>query len=134
MRRSGSMIPFLMWKNSNPGYLEEGEGSGSEGKKVKKTDAEKDAEKLRKFFELDDEEQKDAIRTELSKLGKEGVAALAKGIEDEMADAKDTNKLLTEMMTPEKEKVDEAGDLSLKKYYETVEGQKTLLMAQHEAG
>jgi len=118
----------------NPGDLEEGEGSGSEGKKVKKTDAEKDAEKLRKFFELDDEEQKDAIRTELSKLGKEGVAALAKGIEDEMADAKDTNKLLTEMMTPEKEKVDEAGDYALKKYYETVEGQKTLLMAQHEAG
>jgi len=51
-----------------------------------------------------------------------------------MADAKDTNKLLTEMMSPEKEKMNEAGDYALKKYYETLEGQKTLLMAQHEAG
>ncbi len=100
----------------------------------KKTEAKKEAEKLRKFFSLDNEEQQDAIRTELNKLGKDGVTALAKGIEDEMADAKDTNKLLTGMMTPEKEKVDEAGDYALQKYYETIEGQKTLLMAQHEAG
>src|SRR5665647_1130791 len=112
-----------------------GDGTGTDigtgdGKKTKKTDA----EKLREFFELDNTEQQDALRSELHKLGKDGVAAMQKGIEDELIAAKADASLLTDLMTPEKEKVDTAYDYALKKYYETTEGQQTLAMAQHEAG
>jgi len=112
-----------------------GDGGGTGGRAGdSKNTKETDAEKLRKFFALDDETQKDALKIELAKLGKEGVEALAKGIEDQVADARDTNKLLTEMVSPEKDIVDAAGDYALQKYYETIEGQQTLAMAQHQAG
>ncbi|HZK96909.1 MAG TPA: phage tail tape measure protein [Prolixibacteraceae bacterium] len=103
-------------------------------KKAFEKDKIKNAEKLMEFFALDDETQKDAIKTELNKLGKEGVAALAKGLEDEIEAKKEDANLLTDLMTPEKDKIDEAGDYALQKYYETLEGQRAFAMSQHESG
>lgn len=91
------------------------------------------AEKLREFFALDQQDQQDALRAELYRLGKEGAQALAQGIEDEIAAAKENYDLLTSLTTPEEDRKDVAGDYALAHYYETLEGQKTLLMAQHEA-
>ncbi|NEW80980.1 MAG: hypothetical protein GZ094_01235 [Mariniphaga sp.] len=96
-------------------------------------DRAKDADALRKFFELDDETQKDAIKEELAKLGEDGVKALAKGIDDELAKRKQDADLLNQLMTPEAEVKDPAGDYAMEQFLSTIEGRKIALMSEHEA-
>jgi len=107
---------------------QEDTGQKIEGKK------ETDTDKLRLFFSLDDQTQTDAIKAELNKLGKDGVAALAKGIEDEVAKRKEDADLLSQLMTPETEKADPAGDYAMEEYAKTLDGKRMLLISDHEAG
>lgn len=93
----------------------------------------KEGDKLRKFFALDEQEQMDQVLQELYKLGQDAVERVQKGIEDKSEGIKELLRTLTDITPPEEDKKDIAGDYALQQYYETLEGQRTLLMAQHEA-
>lgn len=93
----------------------------------------KEGDTLRKFFALDDQAQMDEVLQELYKLGQDAVERIQKGIEDKSEGMKELLRTLTEIAPPEEDKKDVDGDYALEKYYNTLEGQRTLLMAQHKA-